>query len=268
MYLQVTDSGEPYQQTTITKVRISVQDVNNIAPRFTQEFYTEYIVENEPPGHVVLTVLAQDPDRDADLEYDIVEPIYARDKSGTRLENIAAYNYKEAFVIDPRNGRISINEKLSYASAAIIILTVQVKDKNAEDFVDQQVDTAEVTLYIKAFNADNPVFPSPWTPSDPTIRINISENIPPGQPIFKLAAKDPLTGQPIQNYQKLDRGRALENIIQVSPFGDVISNQMLDFEQVKDISDFIYLHFYIFLHLMFSGQECGVLRGRHHWGPG
>ena len=72
-----------------------------------------------------------------------------RDKSGTRLENIAAYNYKEAFVIDPRNGRISIKEKLSYASAAIIILTVQVRDKNAEDLVAKQVDTAEVTLYIK-----------------------------------------------------------------------------------------------------------------------
>ena len=72
-----------------------------------------------------------------------------RDKSGTRLENIAAYNYKEAFVIDPRNGRISIKEKLSYASAAIIILTVQVRDKNAEDLVAEQVDTAEVTLYIK-----------------------------------------------------------------------------------------------------------------------
>ena len=72
-----------------------------------------------------------------------------RDKSGTRLENIAAYNYKEAFVIDPRNGRISIKEKLSYASAAIIILTVQVRDKNAEDLVAEQVDSAEVTLYIK-----------------------------------------------------------------------------------------------------------------------
>ena len=76
---------------------------------------------------------------------------------------------------------------------------MQVRDKNAEDLIEQQVDTAEVTLYIKvsddndddsnndndskhqAFNADNPVFPSPWTPSDPTIRINITENIPPGQ---------------------------------------------------------------------------------------
>ena len=52
-------------------------------------------------------------------------------------------------MIDPRNGRISIKEKLSYASAAIIILTVQVRDKNAEDLVAEQVDTAEVTLYIK-----------------------------------------------------------------------------------------------------------------------
>ena len=139
---------------------------------------------------------------------------------------------------------------------------MQVREKNAEDLVEQQVDTAEVTLYIKvsddndddsnnewsneslhqAFNADNPVFPSPWTPSDPTIRINITENIPPGQvrhgdddnnndinddndnidnidtspqPIFKLAAKDPLTGQPIMNYQKLEQGRALETLIQV-----------------------------------------------------
>ena len=79
----------------------------------------------------------------------------------------------------------------------IINNSCQVRDKNAEDLVEQQVDTAEVTLYIKvtdindsnddnsskhqAFNADNPVFPSPWTPSDPTIRINITENIPPGQ---------------------------------------------------------------------------------------
>ena len=48
--LQVTDGGEPYQQTSLVQVRITVQDVNNIAPEFTQESYTEYIVVNEPPG--------------------------------------------------------------------------------------------------------------------------------------------------------------------------------------------------------------------------
>ena len=46
----MTDGGEPYQQSSLARVRITVQDVNNIAPVFTRESYTEYIVENEPPG--------------------------------------------------------------------------------------------------------------------------------------------------------------------------------------------------------------------------
>ena len=235
MVVKVTDDGDPYQQTSSSLVTITVEDVNNISPSFTQDSYTEYVLENEPRGHVVLTVSAQDPDRDADLEYDIVEPIIARDKSGTKLENIAAYNFKQAFNIDPRTGRVSINEKLSYSSAAVIILTLQVRDLNAEDNVESQVDLAEATLYIKAYNADNPTFPAPWTPSDPTFTVNISENMPPGQPFFNLAAKDPLTGQPINQYQKLDNESPLSDLIQISSFGDVISQQMLDFEQVKSI---------------------------------
>ena len=111
-------------------------------------------------------------------------------------------------------------------------------------------------LYLKAFNADNPVFPSPWTPSDPTIRINITENIPPGQvshsnndeddsdsntlycqPIFKLAAKDPLTGQPILNYQKLEQGRALENLIQVNHHDDNNNDDDDDYDESNDNDD-------------------------------
>jgi len=232
----VTDNGEPYKQTTKAQVTITVQDVNNKPPKFMKETYTEYVLENEDKGHEVLTVTATDPDRNADLEYDIIEPILARDKSGTKLENIAAYDFKSAFSIDPRNGRISINEKLSYSSAAIIILTLQVKDKNAEENIDKQIDTAEATIYIKAFNADNPVFPPPWTPSDPTIHVNISENIPAGEPFFNLGAKDPITGQPIENYQKLNTDSPIGDLIQITPFGDVISQQILDFEQIKTIS--------------------------------
>jgi len=234
--VQVIDNGEPYQQTSTALVTITVQDVNNKPPKFLQDSYTEYVLENEPKGHHVLTIAATDPDRNADLEYDIIEPIVARDKSGTKLENIAAYDFKEAFSIDPRNGKISISEKLSYSSAAVIILTLQVKDKNAEENIDDQINTAEATLYIKAFNADNPVFPPPWTPSDPTIHVNISENIPPGEPFFNLGAKDPVNGQPISNYQKLNTESPLGDIIQISQYGEVISQQILDFEQIKSIS--------------------------------
>ena len=53
-----------------------------------------------------------------------------------------------------------------------------------------QVATAQATIYIQAFNVDNPVFPPPWTPSDPTIHVNITENRPPGEAFFNLAATD------------------------------------------------------------------------------
>ena len=94
-------------------------------------------------------MLATDPDRSADLEYDIVEPIVARDKSGTELDTVVGYNFKAAFSIDPRNGRVVINEKLDYNSAAVIILTLQVTDKNAE--IGKQVATAEATFYIQGW---------------------------------------------------------------------------------------------------------------------
>ena len=233
--VHVTDNGEPFKQTGETMVNIVLEDVNNKAPKFNQESYTEYVLENEPKGFMVLNVNASDADRTADLEFDIIEPIIARDKSGSVLENIAAYDFKSAFNIDPRNGHVIINNKLSYSSAAVIILTLEVVDKNAE--VGNQTSTAEATFYIQAFNADSPVFPSPWTPSDPTIQIEVDEELPPGSPLFNLTAKDPLTGQLIENYQKLaTQSSEYSDLIQVSPFGVLISTQRLDFEQFRTIS--------------------------------
>ena len=140
-------------------------------------------------GLRVQSVTATDPDRNSDLEYNIIEPIKARDKSGTELENVSSFNFKNAFKIDPESGDIYINEKLSYSSAAVIILTLEVRDMNAEENVENQIATAEATFYIQAFNADNPIFPPPWTPSDPTILLNVTENIPPGTSFFNFGAK-------------------------------------------------------------------------------
>lgn len=233
--VHVTDNGEPFKQTGETTVNIVVEDVNNKAPMFDKESYTEYVLENEPTGFMVLNVNATDPDRTADLEFDIVEPIIARDKSGSVLENVAAYDFKSAFSIDPRNGHVIINNKLSYNSAAVIILTLKVLDKNAE--VGNQTSYAEATFYIQAFNADSPVFPAPWTPSDPTIEVVVDEELRPGTPLYNLTAKDPLTGQLVDNYQKLaTQASEHSNLIQVQPSGVLVSTDRLDFEQFKTIS--------------------------------
>ncbi len=52
-----------------------------------QDTYTMYVLESLSVGEPVLTLVAEDLDRNAILEYDIVEPISARDKTGNSLTN-------------------------------------------------------------------------------------------------------------------------------------------------------------------------------------
>lgn len=40
------DAGNPVQQTATATVSISVEDVNNKPPKFTEESYVEYISES------------------------------------------------------------------------------------------------------------------------------------------------------------------------------------------------------------------------------
>ena len=244
--LQAIDSGKPFGQTAQTTVTIFIEDVNDKPPKFDQEAYTIYVLESTGKGQPVLQVQASDMDRDADLEYDIIEPITARDKTGNKLTNKAAYNFASAFAIDPKSGQIIVNEPLSYASAAVIIITVQVTDLNADLIVEDldsterpintQTDTVEITFYVQAYKADSPQFPSPWTPSDPVLSFDVKEELPIGTVLFKLTAKDPITGQTVNQYEKLIESDP-ENLIDISPVtGEVINNQILDFESRKEVT--------------------------------
>ncbi len=236
--VQALDSGKPFGQTGTTTVQVIVQDVNDKTPKFEKDAYTMYVLESISVGEPVLKVEADDMDSNADLEYAIAEPITARDKTGNKLKNRAAYDFSSAFAINPTSGQIVVNEPLSYSSAAVIILTVQVTDLNAEltkDEANRQVDTVEVTIYIQAYKADSPQFAAPWTPSDPVLTFDVKEELPIGTVLFKLAARDPLTGQTVSQYEKLsdsDPG----NLIGISPVtGEVINNQILDFETMREV---------------------------------
>lgn len=255
--VQVDDSGTPYKQTGETLVRITIQDINDKPPKFEQESYTVYVLESVPVGETVLQVNANDDDRNSVLQFNIVDPVTARDKTGNTLSNPTPFDFTRSFAIDPNDGRITVQEPLSHNSAAVIILTVEVKDVNAEDDrVDEseddetttmttttgkdgtfsQVDKAEVTFFIQAFRADSPQFAHPWTPSDPTLTFEIKEEQPIGHVLVKLSAKDPITGQPITQFEKVATSDP-ENLIDISPLtGEVISNQILDFEQRPDVT--------------------------------
>ena len=109
-------------------VLLNIRDINNKPPKFGDDFdRTIYVQESTSVGEVVVQLTANDDDINADLEFDIVEPIRARDKTGNILTNRAAYDFGKAFRIDPESGEIRVNEPLSYNSAAVIVITVKVE---------------------------------------------------------------------------------------------------------------------------------------------
>ena len=147
LVVRVTGLGKtPLHSDSKDGEKYQMEDINNKPLVFHKELYTAYVLEKESQGYQVLTITANDRDRNVDLEYDITEPIIARDKSGTELDNVAGFNFKAALTIDPQTGEILLNQKLSYSSVAVIIRTRQVVDRNSEKGREEQMATAILTL--------------------------------------------------------------------------------------------------------------------------
>lgn len=231
--VQAIDSGTPVRQTATTTVAVIIDDVNNKPPQFTQESYVQYVPESTAIGEEVLTVSAVDPDENSKLRYSIVEPIIARDKTGS-VVTTTTYNYKSAFRIDGTTGKITINQILEYNAASIIILTVEAVDLNAVDvtFGKQQKTSVEVTIYVRAHGEMNPVFSAPWSQSNPVIEITVPEETLIGSTLLTVSARDPLTHAVVTHFEKLP-GSDPDNYVSVSPVSGVVAlNRRLDFEEL------------------------------------
>lgn len=178
-----------------------------------------------------MKTVANDPDADTYLEYSLVEPIKAVDKTGVALKNTASYDYKTAFRINSTTGAITVNRVLDYQVAAVVILTVQAKDLNAVVDRDGQIAKVEVIIYIQAYSDDNPTFTnSGWSPNNPTIKITIPEEQPLGTTLLMLSAKEPTTGYPVQRFE-LVREDDDEGYVNVGvQSGNVVLSKRLDYE--------------------------------------
>lgn len=227
--IYAVDSGTPVRETATTTVTVNILDVNNQPPVFTNATYLVYVSERASLGDSVLKVTALDPDSDGKIEYSFVEPIKAVDKTGVALKSTTPYDYKTAFRINSTSGFIYVNKVLDYQVAAVIILTVQAEDVNADDKA-RQIDTAEVTIYIQAFSDDNPTYLNPgWSANNPIIRVTVPEEQPLGTTLLMLSAKEP-TGQPVQRFElvRQEEDEAYVNVGVQS--GNVVLSKRLDYE--------------------------------------
>ncbi|XP_076643103.1 cadherin 74A [Halictus rubicundus] len=228
------DSGTPVRETATTTVTVNMVDVNNKPPTFNESTYLVYVSERAGIGEPVLKVAATDPDSDAYLEYSLVDPVKAVDKTGVALKNTASYDYKTAFRINATTGLITVNRVLDYQVAAVIILTVQAQDLNAVVNTKKQITKVEVTVYIQAYSDDNPTFSNPgWSPNNPTIRISVPEEQPLGTTLLMLSAKEPTTGYPVQRFE-LVRDDDDEGYVNVGvQSGNVVLSKRLDYEALN-----------------------------------
>ena len=185
----------------------------------------------------MLTVKAVDPDSDAKLEYSIVEPIRAADRTGVALKSNVVYNYKTAFKINSTTGEVTVAQPLDHQAAAVIIFTVRVDDLNAFEHKEDQFAKAEVTIYIQAYSDSNPLFTmSTWTPTNPIINISIPEEQAVGSTLVTLMAKDPLNGRAITQFEEVRSAglKDADDYVRVDSYsGNITLNKRLDYESLQ-----------------------------------
>lgn len=120
--------------------------------------------------------------------------------------------------------------------ASVIVLTVRAVDTNAVDNVKEQYDEAEVTVFIKPFKNQNPMFvtnsgwPAAGDSSMPLV-IEVDEETPIGTELVQLSAVDVLTNRSIYGFEPVT---ALPRQIAVDYTGKVILTERLDYETLHN----------------------------------
>ncbi|XP_071484961.1 cadherin-23-like [Diadema antillarum] len=162
IYLDVLvyDGGSPDLSTPVTVV-INIEDINDNDPVFTRPVYTAPVPESHPPGEVIVTVVANDPDGNSDLTYSIIDG-----------------NQNGTFIIDPSSGDIIPTKPLDYETITVYNLTVVVTDNGG------QTSTTYVVIPVGDANDQNPAFiQDPYS-------FSVLENEPSGTEVGVVQAVD------------------------------------------------------------------------------
>ncbi|XP_048667648.1 protocadherin gamma-C5 isoform X23 [Marmota marmota marmota] len=173
--LLASDAGSPPLHTRLT-IRINISDVNDNAPQFNQQLYTAYIPENKPPGSLLCTVAASDPDTgdNARLIYSIV---------GSQIQGAPSSSF---VYVNPDDGRVFAQRTFDYELLQMLQIVVGVRDSGSPPlhantslhvFVLDQNDNAPAVLHPKPGRE----FSAPQ---------RLPRSAPPGSLVTKVTAVD------------------------------------------------------------------------------
>lgn len=173
--LLARDAGSPPLHAHLT-IRLNISDVNDNAPYFTQKLYTAYIPENRPPGSLLCTVTASDPDtgENARLTYSI---------AGDQVQGAPASSF---VYVNPEDGRVFAQRTFDYELLQVMHIVVGVRDSGSPPL------HANTSLHVFVLdqndNAPAVLHPRPgWELSAPQ---RLPRSAPPGSLVTKVTAVD------------------------------------------------------------------------------
>ena len=167
--VSVRDGGSP-ANTASVEVRVTVTDINENAPVFSNQISSINVAESASVGTLVATITATDADSQDTISY-----------------NISPASPK--FTIDSGTGKITVKSTLDHETTSSYTLVINATDSGTVDA--QKHATHTLTVSVTNSNDHSPVF-SPASYSAP-----ISENDSVGKTVVTVTATDGDTGDTI-----------------------------------------------------------------------
>ncbi|XP_060742063.1 protocadherin alpha-C2 [Tachysurus vachellii] len=173
--LLVTDKGNPPLSDNETII-VHLLDVNDNAPQFPQSFYKISALENNPPGALLGSITAHDPDLHENqyLVYFIIE------------REIANTSMSMLFSINPENGNLYALKTFDYEMEKEFLFHIEARDSG----VPPLSSNVTVHIIIKDQNDNTPVIVSPWRAHGSVVEDKIPRSTDKGTLIAKVIAID------------------------------------------------------------------------------
>ncbi|XP_023272482.1 protocadherin gamma-C5-like, partial [Seriola lalandi dorsalis] len=145
--ITATDSGSPPRSSKKT-VPVSITDVNDNPPVFTQPSYNVYLKENGLPGSILYSVSASDLDfgENAKISYSILD---------SKVQDVSASSY---VYINSDNGSIYSMHSFDYEKLKVFQIQVQAKDHGSPSLSSNA--TVHVFILDQNDNAPAVIYPS------------------------------------------------------------------------------------------------------------
>ena len=193
-----------------TDLFITVLDVNEFPPSFSEPNYKKRIPENASVGDTVIVVSATDSDAVENIVY-----------------SITSGNTNETFILNPENGSIFLHKPLDFERKKQYKLTVNATDNGSPALES----LTNVTVTVEDVNDSPPVF----TKCEALVKLQ--EPALPQTQLFHVSTADADSGSnAIITYSIVKNEEGVCSSLYINQDGDVYSNNSLPWETICNVT--------------------------------